>query len=54
MSRNTSAANTHEGMARILTEVGFSVVGQARNGADLVELVRRAPPDVVIADLPHR
>ncbi len=40
-----------EGMARILTEVGFSVVGQARNGAELVELVRRTPPDVVITDL---
>jgi DNA-binding NarL/FixJ family response regulator len=40
-----------EGMARILTEVGFTVVGQARNGAELVELVRRAPPDVVITDL---
>ena len=40
-----------EGMARILTEVGFSVVGQARNGAELVELVRRSPPDVVITDL---
>lgn len=40
-----------EGMARILTDVGFSVVGQASNGAELVELVRRAPPDVVITDL---
>lgn len=40
-----------EGMARILTEVGFAVVGQARNGAELVELVRRTPPDVVITDL---
>ena len=40
-----------EGMARILAEVGFAVVGQARNGAELVELVRRTPPDVVITDL---
>lgn len=40
-----------EGMARILNEVGFSVAGQARNGAELVELVRRAPPDVIITDL---
>lgn len=40
-----------EGMARILAEVGFDVVGQARNGAELVELVRHAPPDVVITDL---
>lgn len=40
-----------EGMARILAEVGFEVVGQARDGAELVELVRRHPPDVVITDL---
>ncbi len=40
-----------EGLARILAEVGFTVVGQARHGAELVELVRRSPPDVVITDL---
>ena len=40
-----------EGLARILAEVGFDVVGQARHGADLVDLVRRDPPDVVITDL---
>lgn len=40
-----------EGMARILAEVGFTVLGQARHGAELVEFVRRAPPDVVITDL---
>jgi len=40
-----------EGMVRILTEVAFEVVGQARDGAGLVELVRRDPPDVVITDL---
>ncbi len=40
-----------EGMARILAEVGFDVAGQARHGAELVELVRRHPPDVVITDL---
>ncbi len=40
-----------EGMARILAEVGFTVSGQARDGAELVELVRRTPPDVVITDL---
>ena len=40
-----------EGMTRILAEVGFDVVGQARHGAELVELVRRDPPDVVITDL---
>jgi DNA-binding NarL/FixJ family response regulator len=40
-----------EGMARILAEVGFDVVGQARHGGELVDLVRRDPPDVVITDL---
>ncbi len=40
-----------EGMARILAGVGFDVVGQARNGAELVQLVRHDPPDVVITDL---
>lgn len=40
-----------EGMARILAEVGFDVVGQARHGAELVALVRHDPPDVVITDL---
>ncbi|MEW9533373.1 response regulator transcription factor [Microbispora sp. NPDC049125] len=40
-----------EGMARILTEMGFEVIGQARHGAELVSLVRRDPPAVVITDL---
>lgn len=40
-----------EGMARILAEEGFNVVAQARNRAELVGLVRRDPPDVVITDL---
>lgn len=40
-----------EGMVRILAEVAFDVVGQARNAAGLVDLVRRDPPDVVITDL---
>lgn len=40
-----------EGMARILTEVGFEVAGQACNGTELVGLVRRDAPDVVITDL---
>ncbi|MCX4460856.1 response regulator (plasmid) [Streptomyces sp. NBC_01340] len=45
-----------EGMARTLAEEGFDVVAQARNSAELVGLVRRDPPDVVITDLmirPH-
>ncbi len=40
-----------EGMARILTEVGFEVTGQARNAVELIKLVRRDRPDVVITDL---
>lgn len=40
-----------EGMARILTELGFEVTGQVRNGAELVAHVRRDAPDVVITDL---
>lgn len=40
-----------EGMARILAEVGFTVLGQARDGFELVQLVRRTPPDAVITDL---
>jgi DNA-binding NarL/FixJ family response regulator len=40
-----------EGMARILSEVGFEVLGQAQNGTALIDLVRRDPPDIVITDL---
>jgi DNA-binding NarL/FixJ family response regulator len=40
-----------EGMARILAETGFSVVGRAGNGPELVELVRADPPDVAVIDL---
>ncbi len=40
-----------EGLARILAEVGFDVVGQASDGPSLVELARRESPDVVVTDL---
>ena len=40
-----------EGTARILTEAGFEVVGQAPNAAELLELVRRDPPEVAIIDI---
>jgi DNA-binding NarL/FixJ family response regulator len=40
-----------EGMARILADVGFTVAGQAADGAGLLELVRRDPPDVAVIDL---
>jgi DNA-binding NarL/FixJ family response regulator len=40
-----------EGMARILTEIGFQVTGQAGDGTTLVQLVRHDPPDVALLDL---
>lgn len=40
-----------EGLARILTDSGFEVVGQAGNAPSLVDLVRRQDPDVVVVDL---
>lgn len=40
-----------EGAARILTEAGFEVAGQAGNATELVELVRRDPPDVAVIDI---
>ncbi|MBD3927431.1 response regulator transcription factor [Nocardioides cavernae] len=40
-----------EGLARILTDSGFEVVGQAGDAPSLVDLVRRQAPDVVVVDL---
>ena len=40
-----------EGMARILTEIGFQVTGQAGDGTTLVRLVQHDPPDVALLDL---
>ena len=40
-----------EGMARILAEVGFTIVDHVTDGPSLVERVRSDPPDVVITDL---
>lgn len=40
-----------EGMARILTEAGFMVTGQAGNASELLELVGRDPPEVAIIDI---
>ena len=40
-----------EGMARVLTDVGFSVTGQVGDGAGLLGLVRADPPDVAVIDL---
>jgi DNA-binding NarL/FixJ family response regulator len=40
-----------EGLARLLEEAGFEVVGLAADGEALLELVRRAQPDVAIVDI---
>jgi DNA-binding NarL/FixJ family response regulator len=40
-----------EGMARILIEAGFEVAGQARDAAELLDLVRRDPPAAAIIDI---
>lgn len=40
-----------EGLARILTESGFDVVGVVGDGSALVDLVREQPPDVAIIDI---
>jgi DNA-binding NarL/FixJ family response regulator len=40
-----------EGLARILTDAGFTVTGQAGNGAALLARVRADPPDVAVIDL---
>ncbi len=40
-----------EGMARVLADVGFTVTGQAGDGAALLDLVRTDPPDVAVIDL---
>jgi DNA-binding NarL/FixJ family response regulator len=40
-----------EGLARLLEEAGFEVVGLAADGDELLELVERAQPDVAIVDI---
>jgi DNA-binding NarL/FixJ family response regulator len=40
-----------EGLARLLEEAGFEVVGQAGDAAQLLGLVERARPDVAIVDI---
>ena len=40
-----------EGVARLLAEAGFEVVGQAADGDGLLELVARFAPDVAIIDI---
>jgi two-component system response regulator DegU len=40
-----------EGLRRSMTEQGFSVVGEAADGAQAVELAQRLHPDVVLMDV---
>jgi DNA-binding NarL/FixJ family response regulator len=40
-----------EGLAALLGEGGFEVVGQAGNGVEAIELVRSTRPDVVVLDI---
>jgi DNA-binding NarL/FixJ family response regulator len=45
------AALLREGLARLLSEAGFDVVGLAEDGDALLELVERTHPDVAIVDI---
>ncbi|HEY7454849.1 MAG TPA: response regulator transcription factor [Thermoleophilaceae bacterium] len=40
-----------EGLARLLPEAGFEVAGTAADGAELLRLVERRRPDLVIVDI---
>src|SRR4051794_25416333 len=40
-----------EGLASLLTRSGFEVVGQAGDGARLMELIREHVPDLAIVDI---
>ena len=40
-----------EGLARVLTEVGFEVAGQAGDAEELLALVRSRRPDVAVVDV---
>jgi DNA-binding NarL/FixJ family response regulator len=40
-----------EGLARLLVEAGFDVVGQASDGGELLEQIEATSPDVAIVDI---
>jgi serine/threonine-protein kinase PknK len=40
-----------EGIARLLTDEGFDVVGQAGDGSSLLALVREHAPDIAVVDI---
>jgi DNA-binding NarL/FixJ family response regulator len=45
------SALLREGLARVLSDAGFDVVGQAGDVEELLRIVRQDPPDVVVADI---
>ena len=40
-----------EGLARLLVEAGFEVAGKAGDAAELLRLVERSRPDLVVVDI---
>jgi DNA-binding NarL/FixJ family response regulator len=40
-----------EGTARILTDAGFEIIGQAGDAEELMRLVAKEPPDVAVIDI---
>jgi DNA-binding NarL/FixJ family response regulator len=45
------AALVREGLARLLAETGFTIVGEASDAVQLLKLVRERRPDVAIVDI---
>jgi DNA-binding NarL/FixJ family response regulator len=45
------SALLRQGLDRLLREAGFDVIGHAGDAGELIRLVERDPPDVVIADI---
>jgi DNA-binding NarL/FixJ family response regulator len=45
------AALLREGIARLLTDAGFDVVGQSATAEDLLETVRSVSPDAAVVDI---
>jgi DNA-binding NarL/FixJ family response regulator len=45
------AALIREGIARLLTEAGLEVVGQAASAAELLACVNTSQPDVAVVDI---
>lgn len=40
-----------EGTARVLTDAGFEITGQAGDARELLELIAKEPPDVAVIDI---